>query len=420
MKKFGMAMTAALLATNIVLASFASAEADTTQTKLFNGSGFGTTSQTAASTGTKFKDIKGHWAEASINNAVKAGYVSGYADGTFKPKQEVSRAEFTKMLVMALGLETNGSGTTWYQPSVDAATRAGIYANDFKGDWNKKMPRKEMTLLAVRAGITGYKKDYDINRNLYEGAKAGLIQGTAPGVIAPDGTTTRAQAIVVIERVLSVKSGKTLASDKYATAEAEILWHKTNIYTMLPRYFSSPQYGDFDDSVMSYSIKNGKAVCSIEKFVVIDLDNPKDPNMKYIKNNDLAWLNNKYHKLKDTKNGYAVLAITDLNIKESLNNSSLDVCSISLYNKDWYETPQTSGNAITRSHGVGMWNSKFEQMYFSFDATKPGKYKWISGYVLPKGNFTSKNEFKLHFDQGGSNSDSVPLLTSVLNTKYNQ
>src|SRR5690606_19873926 len=46
---------------------------------------------------TSFKDMKGHWAEKAVTNAVKAGYVSGYPDGTFKPNKEVTRAEFTKM-----------------------------------------------------------------------------------------------------------------------------------------------------------------------------------------------------------------------------------------------------------------------------------------------------------------------------------
>ncbi|MCY9669256.1 S-layer homology domain-containing protein [Paenibacillus alginolyticus] len=157
----------------------------------------------------KLRDIQGHWAEVQIKAAVTAGYVDGYQDGTFKPDAEVTRAEFMKLLVGALKLKTTAAIASWYQPYVDAAKQAGIYVEDFSTDsWNNAIPRKEMSLLAVRAGITGYKQDYDINRNLYEAAKAGIITGTAPGELSPDGVTTRAQAIVVIERVLAIKAGK--------------------------------------------------------------------------------------------------------------------------------------------------------------------------------------------------------------------
>jgi len=52
----------------------------------------------AAPSGSTFSDVPaGHWAAADIAGAVKAGYVSGLPDGTFKPDKPVSRAEFIKM-----------------------------------------------------------------------------------------------------------------------------------------------------------------------------------------------------------------------------------------------------------------------------------------------------------------------------------
>ena len=40
-----------------------------------------------------FKDVKGHWAEAAINQAYGNGRIKGYPDGTFKPDAPISRAE---------------------------------------------------------------------------------------------------------------------------------------------------------------------------------------------------------------------------------------------------------------------------------------------------------------------------------------
>ena len=42
-----------------------------------------------------------------VSSAVEAGFVSGYADGTFRPEENVTRAEVCSMLVRAFSLETD-------------------------------------------------------------------------------------------------------------------------------------------------------------------------------------------------------------------------------------------------------------------------------------------------------------------------
>lgn len=46
----------------------------------------------------KFIDTKGHWAKDYINSAWAKGWVNGYPDGTFKPNQYITRAEFVTMV----------------------------------------------------------------------------------------------------------------------------------------------------------------------------------------------------------------------------------------------------------------------------------------------------------------------------------
>ena len=43
-------------------------------------------------------DIKNHWASSDINNFINKGYISGYQDGTFKPNNDITRAEFVKIV----------------------------------------------------------------------------------------------------------------------------------------------------------------------------------------------------------------------------------------------------------------------------------------------------------------------------------
>lgn len=54
------------------------------------------------------EDIKGHWAESGIREAIAQGLVNGYADGTFRPDRPVTREEFLVLLVRALSPAASG------------------------------------------------------------------------------------------------------------------------------------------------------------------------------------------------------------------------------------------------------------------------------------------------------------------------
>lgn len=45
-----------------------------------------------------FSDIDGHWANKYINSAFTKGWINGYPDGTFKPDQYITRAEFVTLV----------------------------------------------------------------------------------------------------------------------------------------------------------------------------------------------------------------------------------------------------------------------------------------------------------------------------------
>lgn len=46
----------------------------------------------------EFVDIDGHWAAGYINHLAKLGWVHGYNDGTFRPNQPITRAEFAALI----------------------------------------------------------------------------------------------------------------------------------------------------------------------------------------------------------------------------------------------------------------------------------------------------------------------------------
>ena len=69
--------------------------------------------------GAVFSDVSGHWAEEIIGWAASYGIVNGYPDGTFKPENPVSEAEFLVMLFRAfphITIPQADGGDPWHAP----------------------------------------------------------------------------------------------------------------------------------------------------------------------------------------------------------------------------------------------------------------------------------------------------------------
>ncbi len=58
-----------------------------------------------------FKDISGHWAKADISALAASGYINGYSDNTFRPNSTITRAEAVKIINKVVGIEPNNAET---------------------------------------------------------------------------------------------------------------------------------------------------------------------------------------------------------------------------------------------------------------------------------------------------------------------
>jgi len=177
----------------------------------------------------KFSDILGHWAEASIKLAAAKGIISGYADGTFKPKSEVTRAEFAVMLARMLNLQGNGAALefsdkasvgAWAKQGIAQAVQAGIVKGYSDGSFrpNAKISRVEMvTMIANALGFANNSKATTVfadDAEIPAWARAavaaavgnGLVQGVSGNKFAPNQTATRAESVVVLLRTLEFAS----------------------------------------------------------------------------------------------------------------------------------------------------------------------------------------------------------------------
>jgi hypothetical protein len=267
-----------------------------------------------------FTDISGHWAKIQIEQAVAKGYVAGYPNGTFKPDAPVTRAQFITMLVRALGLEHGPEGSTWYTTYVKAAKEAAIYQGDTDfAEWNmnKEISREHMAWLAVRAAdeslvtveSSGLRKEATTDhwpRNAYENKitrtddemmeyyhgflmseafKKGILLGFGGNEIGLDRTTTRAQAVTVIERILDFRAGIILSADKYAVSASELKWLKTNLFSVAPHIFDDSGMTDGilnsmkrDWKKENLTLKDANFHAEVSQIILVNLADPKDPN----------------------------------------------------------------------------------------------------------------------------------------------
>ncbi len=100
------------------------------------------------------------WALEAVNRATQKGFISGF-NGKFNPKANITRAEFTKIIASALGLNieehkvidfTDVKENQWFYPYVNAAYKAGIInGSGNKFNPNKNITREEMAAIIVRA-----------------------------------------------------------------------------------------------------------------------------------------------------------------------------------------------------------------------------------------------------------------------------
>lgn len=181
-----------------------------------------------------FSDISSHWAKSYIMAAVKAGYVSGYENGTFQPESYVTRAQFVKMIVVAFGFTGNGNTTFvdstghWALPQIETAAINDLVTGVTKPDGSYFLPddkisREQVTTILYRAaakrGITlpetsaaiTFSDQSSISSYALPAVaamqKAGTISGSVTNgntVFSPQGYATRAEAVKMIQGLLEL------------------------------------------------------------------------------------------------------------------------------------------------------------------------------------------------------------------------
>ncbi|QGG54903.1 hypothetical protein GE073_04415 [Paenibacillus sp. B01] len=179
-----------------------------------------------------FRDLDvAPWARDAIAELTAKGILRGTAPGVFEPGKPVTRAEFITMLHRVFGLASTGTDSgfgdvkadAWYAEAVAAAAELGLVSGTGGGRFEpgREITREEMAVLAARylrhagvspagdaSALSGFR---DAGRAaayargaLAELVAAGIMNGTGADTLQPKGQATRAQAAVILQRLLKL------------------------------------------------------------------------------------------------------------------------------------------------------------------------------------------------------------------------
>lgn len=175
-----------------------------------------------------FGDVRGHWAEDYINQLYRDHVVSGKSDGVFDPDGLITRAELTKIAILAFGHSVNTSvdhapfgdvpANSWFAPYVEEAKTLGFVGGYESGgfgpnDFVNRAAALKILLGAAGLDATEITSDFsDVPSNAWFAAYVGfakahdIVGGYADGRFGPSDPMTRAQVAKVVVKLLEYKA----------------------------------------------------------------------------------------------------------------------------------------------------------------------------------------------------------------------
>jgi len=171
-----------------------------------------------------FSDIAGHWAEDIILASAREQWLHGYPDGTFRPDDPITRAEFAVMLMQFRGPQTaevelpfadEERVGDWARAAIAQAVQLGILEGYPDGTFrpDQAITRAEIAKMIVGlyamepdgSGVAGFADDDQVpawaEPAIRFARERHLMEGRDGNRFVPNDYATRAEAVAVISRL---------------------------------------------------------------------------------------------------------------------------------------------------------------------------------------------------------------------------
>lgn len=163
----------------------------------------------------KPNDIKNHWAEKQIKWSYDKGYLSGYPDGSFKPQDNMTNAEYISLIIRILNGNKeiridDSNKQMWYSKFIAKAIEIGAINKVENFEPGNNVTRDEaLRLLAFAYSVKGdvnmldkfTDKDQVINKEAIAGLlEKSVVSGYPDDTLKPNNPITRAEIASIVYR----------------------------------------------------------------------------------------------------------------------------------------------------------------------------------------------------------------------------
>lgn len=197
-----------------------------------------------------FEDTYNHWGRRYVELLKATNIISGYPDGTFRPQNTIRVDEFLVLCIKSMGITvdtSNNDSGYWAKPFVNYGINNGLVDITY-GQFDRPITRQEMALIAINTieksgtienvdkdGLIAeirdfYSIDSKFNDAVLKAYTVGLMSGNPDKGFYPSGTATRAEASVVVLRLVEEEERK-----PYVIEVVEVIPPTTNT-TDIPEY----------------------------------------------------------------------------------------------------------------------------------------------------------------------------------------
>ena len=340
---------------------------------------------------------------ANENYAVSAlrlqdlGILSGYEDGSFRPDNTITRAEFTKIVVCMMDKETEAKSSTgltgffdvdiasWYTNYIRYAVNRDILSGYADGSFRPQNTISVSEAVTILLRTLGYNEDevgYFWPDNYMSASNSlGLLNGMD---LAPDTSVTRKVAAVLVDRALFAKPSASYGTDTYI---------ETTGYTVLKDALVLGNSSESDSvTILAGNLKQNSASSYLRRtqlsvtsgdmynFAVINKNGYLATVREYLGNETLASVSGSVNKLT----GNTIEYTTTSGLKSSYNADESFTVYLGSDKMTLSQARQriTNGIDITfYGNSYGLWNIA---VIGSSDSISP---------ILASKNYTNSDEF---------------------------
>ncbi len=188
-----------------------------------------------AETNKTFADVQGTWSSDYVTECANRLFVNGVTSNEFRPKEQVTRAQFVTMMVRGLGIDhinlkqakapySDVKVTDWYNDYIAIASNYGLLSAFDEKEFlpNQPITRVEMMQIAHQAGklstgnndlveavdVDTYADASTIKADDVDAVKFavanGIVNGFEDNTLRPNATTTREESTAILIRILEL------------------------------------------------------------------------------------------------------------------------------------------------------------------------------------------------------------------------